>query len=198
MQDQYYVDDNNYFDNYYQDKPNIPYPNDLHKEDTIGIIEGLDFKKELREIFLEVKGHHFDYENDMWSQEPIDAPIMNSLGISNLMNTLRTISRKILTMSSYDFDELKPRIAVYAKRNIAHFLAYSEEYELDELNYNQISNYIFTFCDAAYHKAKGAGDRNVVRGTYSEALLAGMMGKNKQGEMNQAKPGGLLGWFKKR
>lgn len=148
-----------------------PQPKSEDPQTEIGIIKGLSFKDRIQEIAFELQG---------WERNPIKEGewentghrIMNDKGIKNFVQSLRSISEQIFTMSYYDLPQISPFVEWYVRTNVAHFLVHSEDFGLAEENYNVIENYIMTVSFGAMHKARGAGDRNVVRGVYSEDALA--------------------------
>ncbi|MFO7916224.1 MAG: hypothetical protein R6U43_11125 [Candidatus Krumholzibacteriales bacterium] len=186
----------------YDFNPLAPKPprEDINKEEELGIIRGLDVNKDINEIILELQGQIFFTDPQTNKQRLVlkTEPIMNSIGIQNFITSLKSISKKVVTFSNYSADEVNPRIKAFVYRNYTHFLAHSDEFELQEKHYNLIMNYLFAFADGAYHKAKGAGDRNVIRATYSEDLLMKQAGINNEIQGGPEKKGFFSKLFGRR
>jgi len=178
-------------------EPMIPMPPKEEKHETaeVGIIRGLDVKDYLTEIFLRLNGWDYDIINEVWFCPENPTPIMNELGIKNFMETLHAVGSKVTTMSNFDQNEINIRVEKFVKRNLAHFIAWADTFNLKEENFNVIENYLFTMADGAYRKARGAGDRNTVRGIYSENVLARMYSPGQSPQQEPAKKKGIFSWI---
>lgn len=176
----------------------LPPESKLENEGTeISIIKGLSFNDRIKEIAFELSG---------WEKNPLDEdewrktgnPIMNQKGIINLTHCLRSISEKIYTMGHLKEKQVGRLIRWYARQNFPHFVAYAEEFGLAEENYNLIWNYLLLTGIGGTTKALNAGDRNVVRGVYSEDTLSKIYGGQNKSESPQQERRGLFGFKKRR
>jgi hypothetical protein len=155
-----------------QSRPLIFPPQRAEEENMeIGIIKGLSFNDRIDEIAFELSG---------WERDPIDKetwvdtknPIMNKKGIKNFTHTLRSVSEKIYTMGHLKENQTPRLILWFVQQHFSHFLVFAKDFDLDECNYNLVWSYLLMTSFGGTTKALGAGDRNVVRGVYSEDALA--------------------------
>ncbi len=139
------------------------------------IIEGVQL--ELMGLMEEPLSHQY---------VPYRKPVMNQLGIGNFIQTIKAIA-KTIEFSSLSEKDI-PKFAMYNfKQNYPYFTIYFKEYELDRKDFNLIATILMNFIISSFYKAKGAGHRNVVRGTYSEDML-GRIVRGDESE-RQKKPG---------
>lgn len=145
---------------------------------SIAIVEALKADKLIVRLQIELQGLMYDHFSKKWVH--YRNPVMNRLGIGNLIVTIQTIAETI-EFSYFDKDEI-PKYAKFLFRlNYPYFTVYHKEYELDRKDFNLVGSILFSYIVSALMKAKGAGHRNVVRGTYSEDLL-GKLTKESQPE----------------
>ena len=152
---------------------------------NVEIIEALKADPMIIEVQLELKGMGYDPELKKWVS--YRNPVMNSIGIGNFIQTIKSIA-KTIEYSNFDKDDI-PMFATHEfKTNYPYFTIYHDDYELDKKDFNLIATILFNFIISAFNKAKGAGHRNVVRGVYSEETL----GKIIKGNESQIKKEGFL------
>lgn len=134
----------------------------------VAIIDALKSDLLIEETVLDLKGYTYDPIEKKYIQ--YRSPVMNTLGIGNFKSSISIIS-KTIEFSSFDKDQI-PGIALYLfKMNWPYFTIYHTDYDLDKKDFNLVADALFSFIISSLHKAKGAGHRNVIRGTYSEGLL---------------------------
>ena len=154
-------------------------PSQAISNEGIAIVEALKVDQLIMKLQIELQGMMYDYLSKEWVN--YRTPIMNQLGIGNLILTIQTIAESI-EFSYFDKDEI-PKYAKFLFRlNYPYFTIYYKEYELDRKDFNLIGSILFTYIISALMKAKGAGHRNVVRGTYSEDLLGRLTKDSQQKE----------------
>lgn len=165
-------------------------------EDSVAIINALKSESLIKDAIRQLEGFVYSYKDRTYIQ--YRKPIMNSLGIGNFITCISSIAATV-EFSSFDKKEI-PKMAMYLfKTNYPYFTVYYEDYELDRKDFNLISTMLLTFITSSFHKAQGAGHRNVVRGTYSEDLLGRYTGElqGQQGSHKNKMNLGLLNPFKK-
>ncbi|HEC37730.1 hypothetical protein LCGC14_0732200 [marine sediment metagenome] len=166
------------------------------EEDSVAIINALKSDSLIKDVILELEGYVYSHKERGYTL--YRKPIMNSLGIGNFITCISSIS-KTIEFSSFKEKQI-PKLANYFfKTNYPYFTVYYEDYELDRKDFNLISTILLAFIVSSFNKAKGAGHRNVVRGTYSEDLLGRYTGElpNIQGSQKSKFNLGLLNPFKK-
>ena len=134
----------------------------------ISIIKGLSVNNDLHKIELRLKGYSFDFFKNKWVQSR--SPLMNSEGIGNFMACLGAVGDNV-NFSNMD-EKVIPRITDFLiKQNYPHFKIYADDFELKQQDENTILTIMFSYFYSILRNAKGAGHRNVVRGTLSESVL---------------------------
>ena len=137
-------------------------------KDQVAIIKALGSSKIVEAQFLKLKGYYYNPLTREY--ESYRNPVMNERGLGNFISIISDINENI-EFSSLDKKEI-PKIAnLLFRSNYPYFTIYHEDYELDKSDFNLIATALLTSILGALNKAKGAGHRNVVRGTYSEDLL---------------------------
>lgn len=155
---------------------------------AIAIVEALKVDKLIMKLQIELQGKMYDHLQKKWIN--YRTPIMNSLGIGNLIMTVQSIAETI-EFAYFDKDDIPKYAKFLFRMNYPYFTVYHLEYDLDRKDFNLIGSILFSYIISALMKSKGAGHRNVVRGTYSEDLL-GRLTKNNQQEKGGIGLGGLL------
>lgn len=151
----------------------------LEKEDPaeIGIIRELSPKKVLEQLRMNLKGFFWDYEEKEYVRVPGFKPLMNDLGISKYLSIMSSVVTDLVTFSNYQADEINQLCLYVCDKAIPTIHINYKEYGIKEKSDLQIIDLqIFNLTLAAFKKAVGAGDRNVVRGTVSEAMINKQMG----------------------
>jgi len=157
-------------------------PNQIQDQrGTIEIVEALKADPIIREVQLELRGMMYDEFSKTWMQ--YRDPVMNALGIGNFLQTIKTIA-KTIEYSNFSEKDI-PRFAFWNfRQNYPYFTIYHKEYELKRNDFNLIATILLNFIISSFNKAKGAGHRNVVRGTYSEDVL-GRVIRGGEGDINK-------------
>lgn len=151
------------------------------------VIKGLSQEAYLNEAFLMVSGYVYNPIIEKW--EEFREPIMNRKGIGNFMKCLHTLKR--IDFSNFDNKQIAQYVFKYYKNNFIQFIAYAEEFGLAEEDYNIIKTELMYNCLASFNNAKGAGHRNVIRGTMSESVFLKALGQQGADE----KKGKLFGFL---
>lgn len=176
--------------NYIESRLALPSVSTDSPMNEVSIIKGLSAENQLQTIYLRLKGYNFDSLLGQWKKTR--KPIMNELGIGNFMATLQGISDNV-NFSNFD-DKLVLKLSLlFFSDNYPHFTTYFKEFELDEKDFNIIKTILQFWALSVLSNAKGAGHRNVVRGTLSEGILARALGG---GEVKEKK--GLFGFLGRR
>lgn len=163
-------------------------PPSEHREESaeVGIIRELSSLKVMNQLRMELKGYYWDYDSEKWVK--IREPLMNDKGIGKYLAIIGSIVTDLVTFSNYDPKEIGMLVEYICEKAIPVIHINYKEYGIQEKSDLQIIDLqIFNLTKAALHKAMGAGDRNVVRGTYGEQNMY----KNS-GSFNEPKQGGFL------
>ena len=115
----------------------------------------------------------------------VRTPIMNDLGIGNLMTTLQGVG-DIVNFSYYNEKDIPKLASMYFSKNYPQYIIYSKDFDLHPRDFNIIHSIISFWCLSVLNNAKNAGHRNVVRGTLSEGILMKALG---DGQKNNEKKG---------
>lgn len=161
---------------------NLGYP-PQQSGSEVAIIEGLSSENILERIEWRLKGFRWSTKKG-WIQ--YREPVMNSLGIGNMMATLQAISDDVI-YSNFDEKEPNKLAALYFEQNYPHFTIYHQEFGLDKKDFNIIKSILLFYALSILKSAKNAGHRNVVRGTLSESVFMRAMGQgeaDKKGSFN--------------
>jgi hypothetical protein len=153
--------------------------NDTQEEifNQVSIIRGLSIENDLTKIELRLRGYTFNYFKKMWTKSR--KPIMNDYGIGNFMATLQGIG-DIVNFSYYTEKDI-PRLALmFFADNYPQYLVYHSEFELNPKDFNVIRTILQFWALSVLNNSKGAGHRNVVRGTLSEGILARALGNEPE------------------
>jgi hypothetical protein len=173
-------------------------PQNEQESSEIGIIKGLQIADAEIDYLVNRLSGKAKNDDDEWVV--VCRPIMNPEGLNNLRQTLSAISHKIITMGFMDKEQINVIFKFYYNKNVAHFQTYSEDFGLNEYNYNVVENWLFSMIFGSLSKARGAGDRNVIRGVYSEDTVAKMYAGQQGQPMMYEQPREKRGWnpFRRR
>lgn len=147
-------------------------------KNALAIVKALESEPLIKAKIMDLMGY---MENPLKPGDlvQIRPPVMNMLGIGNMVTILRNIARDY-EFSSLKEEEIPQRTNYLFKYNYPQFTMNYIEYELDKKDLNIIATYLFSTIDAILHKARNSGHRNVVRGTYSEELAGKMITADQQ------------------
>lgn len=135
--------------------------------DEVGIIKELSPKKVLEQVYMKLKGYEYDYEKQDYVKIPGIQPLMNDRGISKYISILSSVITDLVTFSNYRQEEIKELTLYVCEQAIPTIHINYKEYGIQEKSDLKIIDVqIFNLTYAAFKKAVGAGDRNVIRGTY--------------------------------
>lgn len=149
----------------------------------VAIVSALRVKNYIDETILQLKGFMYDPLKEDWVE--YRNPIMNAAGIGNFIQALTNIGSTI-EYSNFREEEIPKFVVFLFDSNYPYFTIYYQDYNLDKRDFNIIKTLLFNFILTSLFKAKGAGHRNVVRGTYSEDLLGRVINTDRKSE------GGIL------
>lgn len=167
-----------------------------NENSEVNIIKGLSFNDRVDEICFELYGWRRNPTNDKdW--ELTQKAIMNDVGIDNFRQVCRSITEKVYTMGHLKEKQVTRIIVWFVLKNMAHFQVYHKDFGLARCNFNIIHNYLMTVAFGGTTKALNAGDRNVVRGTYSEDLLGKYYANQGMAEGGEKKKG-LFSWLRRK
>jgi len=169
----------------YEDNEVLP-PATKKEEAEVGIIRELSPVKVLNQLRMELKGYYYDYDEQKWVK--LREPLMNDKGIGKYLSIISSVVTDLVTFSSYKPEEINKLVEYICEKAIPVIHINYKEYGIQEKSDLQIIDIqIFNLTKAAFHKALGAGDRNVIRGTYGEQMMY------KYGYPNQNNEKGFLG-----
>jgi len=151
------------------------YPEDVYlgqqqkQEESIGIIRELDPKKVLDMIRHYLNGEIYDEEEGKYVR--VFDPLMNEKGIGKYLSIVSAAVSSLVTFSNFKEDDIM-KLTLYVCENALPILYVNyKEYGIqDKSNLNILSNQILVMTMAAFRKALGAGDRNVIGRTIQETI----------------------------
>ena len=157
----------------------------------IGIIKQLDPIKTLEQVKMNIKGYDWDRESEKWVKTR--DPLMNDNGINKYMSILSSVICGLNTFSAYDSKEIGVLVRYVCEKAIPTIHINWKEYGIKSKSDLQILDIqIFNLANAAFHKALGAGDRNVIRGTVQENMSQRAAFMQNPGMMPQQKKKGVF------
>jgi len=138
----------------------------------IGIIRELSPKKVLEQLRMNLKGFFWDYVDKKYVKVDGFEPLLNDKGIAKYLSIMSAVITDLVTFSNYRDDEINRLVLFVCDKVIPTIHINYNEYGIKEKSDLQIIDVqIFNLTLAAFKKAVGAGDRNVVRGTISESIM---------------------------
>jgi hypothetical protein len=144
-------------------------PSYKSEEPEIGIIKELSSKKVLEQLRMNLKGFHFDYEKKAYVKVEGFEPLINDTGISKYLSIMSSVVSDLVTFSNYKDEEINALTLYVCSKAIPVIHINYQEYGIKSKSDLPILDIqIFNLTLAAFKKAVGAGDRNVVRGGYQE------------------------------
>lgn len=139
----------------------------------IGIIKELSPRKILEQLRMNLKGYFWDYEKKAYIRMQGFDPLMNDKGIAKYLSIMSAVITDLVTFSNYKAEEINDLVLYVCDKTIPTIHINYKEYGIQEKSDLQIIDVqIFNLTLAAFKKAVGAGDRNVVRGTVTEAMVS--------------------------
>jgi len=160
---------------YYKNFEEVPeeeiMPPIMKKEEAeVGIIRELSPLKVLNQLRMELKGYYWDYDEEKWIK--LREPLMNDKGIGKYLAIVSSVVTDLVTFSNYLPEEINKLVEYVCEKAIPVIHINYKEYGIkDKSDLQIIDIQIFNLTKAAFHKALGAGDRNVIRGTYGEQMM---------------------------
>jgi len=148
------------------------------KEETpeIGIIRELSPSKVMKQLRMELKGYSWDYEKEKYVRIEGMMPLMNEKGIGKFLTIISSVVTDLVTFSSYKENEVNHLTEFVMRQSIPVIYFNWKDYGIkSKSDLKIVSTKLFNLTLAAFKKAMGAGDRNLVRGTVTESMI------NRQG-----------------
>lgn len=168
----------------------LPPPEEEREVPEIGIIRELSPKKVLEQLRMNLKGYFWDYKEKEYTRIPGFEPLMNDKGIAKYLSFMSAIVTDLVTFSKYDKEEINDLVLYICDKAIPTIHINYKEYGIKEKSDLEIIDVqIFNLTLAAFKKAVGGGDRNLVRGTLSEQIM------NRQSNMPMQMPQQKQGIF---
>jgi hypothetical protein len=162
------------------DNYSVTPPPEREESPEIGIIRELSPKKVMEQLRMNMKGYFWDYEAKGYIK--IIEPLMNERGIAKYLSIVASVVTDLLTFSSYKEQEIQPLVLYVCDKAIPTIHVNYKEYGIkDKSDLQIIDIQIFNLTNSAFHKAVGGGDRSVVRGTVSEAMMSRNYGGQPSG-----------------
>jgi hypothetical protein len=156
----------------------------------VSIIRGLSTENDLIKIELRLRGYTYNVFKKVWVRNR--RPIMNELGVGNFIATLQGIG-DVVNFSHYLERDVPKLALMFFEDNFPQFLVYAEDFELSPKDFNVIKTILKFWTLSVLNNAKGAGHRNVVRGTLSEGILAKALAPAQE----ENKKGGFFSFLKR-
>lgn len=156
----------------------------------VSIIRGLSTENDLIKIELRLRGYTYNIFKKVWVRNR--KPIMNELGVGNFIAVLQGIG-DVVNFSHY-LERDVPKLAVmFFEDNFPQFIVYADDFGLSPKDFNVVKTILKFWTLSVLNNAKGAGHRNVVRGTLSEGILARALAPAQE----EKKKGGFWGFLKR-
>jgi len=144
-----------------------PYPSS-----ELSIIEGLSPFKVLCRIRANLKGKFWDDETKEYVQIPGFVPLMNDHGINKYLSILSSFLNDTVTLSNIPPDEVNKLVLhIYDEVIPVMYVCYRDWGIPTKADLAILATQIFMMSYGSLHKASGAGDRAVIRGTISENIM---------------------------
>jgi len=152
----------------------MPPETEERESPEIGIIRELSqAKKILEQVRMNLKGFFWDYAKKKYIKVEGMDPLMNDKGIAKYLSILAPFVSDLTTFSNYKPDEINAYILYICDKAIPTIHINYKEYGVKEKSDLQILDIqLLIYASGAFRKAIGAGDRNVVRGTVEEKMIA--------------------------
>jgi len=155
----------------YPENHSVTAPPDREESPEIGIIRELSPKKVMEQLRMNMKGYFWDYESNGYIR--VIDPLMNERGIAKYLSIVASVVTDLLTFSAFKEDEIKELVLYVCDKAIPTIHVNYKSYGIkDKSDLQIIDIQIFNLTNSAFHKAVGGGDRSVVRGTVSEAMMS--------------------------
>lgn len=175
------------YDEHVEDNYSVTPPMDREESPEIGIIRELSPKKVMEQLRMNMKGYFWDYEAQGYIK--VIQPLMNERGIAKYLSIVGSVVTDLLTFSAYKEQEIQQLVLYVCDKAIPTIHVNYREYGIKSKSDLQIIDIqIFNLTNSAFHKAVGGGDRSVVRGTVSEAMMSRNYAPSPQGK----REGGFL------
>jgi hypothetical protein len=169
--------------------PVLPPIYQTEESSEVGIIKNLGPQKVLTDLKMHMMGFDFDERKKIWVKGE-EKPLMNEKGINKYLNIMRSVITPLVTFGNYDIDEINRLTLYVCEKAIPKIHINYKDYGVQDKSDLQIIDIqIFNLTLAAFKKAVGAGDRNVVRATTSENV---MQRYNEGQDNNMASRPGIL------
>jgi hypothetical protein len=156
----------------------------------VSIIRGLSTENDLIKIELRLRGYTYNIFKKQWILSR--RPIMNNSGIGNFMSALQGVGDNV-DFSNYNEKDVGKLALMFFEDNYPQFMVYNNDFELNSQDFNVIKTILKFWCLSVLNNAKGAGHRNVVRGTLSEGILARALGSPAE----EKKKGGIFSFLRR-
>jgi hypothetical protein len=156
----------------------------------VSIIRGLSTENDLIKIELRLRGYTYNVFQKQWHLTR--KPIMNNSGIGNFMSALQGVGDNV-DFSNYNEKDIGKLSLMFFEDNYPQFMVYNNDFELQPQDFNVIKTILKFWALSVLNNAKGAGHRNVVRGTLSEGILARALGSPAE----EKKKGGIFSFLKR-
>jgi hypothetical protein len=149
-----------------------PRERDDREASEVGVIRELSPKKVLEQLRRNLKGEFYDYEKKNYMPIPGFEPLLNDKGIAKYMSIISSVITDLVTFSSYGPTEIPQLVLYVCEKAIPIIHINYKKYGIKEKSDLQILDIqIFNLTLAAFKKALGAGDRNVIGRTISENIV---------------------------
>jgi len=159
-----------------EDAEILNYARPVKEEDKesaeIGIIRELSPKKVLEQLRMNLKGFFWDYEKKCYIEVKGYQPLMNDKGIAKYLSIMSAVITDLVTFSNYKDEEINRLTLYVCDKAIPTIHVNYREYGIHEkCDLDIIDIQIFNLTLAAFKKAVGSGDRNVIRNVTSENIM---------------------------
>jgi len=147
-------------------------PTSIAIPSEVGIIKELSAFKTLQRIKENLLGRFWNDETKQFEGIKGFKPLMNEFGVNKYLAVLSSFLVDIVTMSNLPAEEINVICLHICENTIPSMYANHAEWGIkNKSDLPILANQIFIMSYGALHKGRGAGDRNVIRGTLTENIV---------------------------
>lgn len=137
----------------------------------IGIIRELNPKKILDEIKMELSGHSWDPIKKKYEKITGMKALMSDAGISKILQIMSSFINQLTTFSNFDQERVDKLVVLIVEETYFNVAINWRDFGIpDKSSIATVQLKILMAAISALNRAKGAGDRNVVRGAVQESI----------------------------
>ncbi len=159
---------------------NEPFLRDQQQMGQSLLIQSLEPDKICQIIESQLRGQLLNSDGEVIRQ---GTPLMNQLGIDVMMAFTRSVVNQNIIVSHFEPKQIGVLMEGLSKDVVLSLSMNVNKFEIDPLsNIDLINDLVLLNCNAAFLRGSGGGERNLIRGVYSESAQSqDPFAKNKSG-----------------